>query len=361
MDHIHSFIMQSKPLYQGSVIVKQKSIYIGLMAIACVWISGCSETETQTANENPVIAIIEEDTAHMTDLELMAAMAMQQSGLAFDTVEGQQRFREIAPQLYETLIDFYAMKHAAIREGKMLSEEEIDQRFEAVRQQLIQAGQFQSLLDSLELDEAGFRESYAAQIGVQRLQQSILDEIDPTPTDREIDRVYAENRSAYRYPNLVRASHIFLALPAGADEEQRKRVESQALHIHSQVAEIPQETFASIARQYSQDASTRPLGGDLGYIQRNRSGIAEPLLDKIFELDEGEVSSVIGSDRGYHIFWVTAHEQPLEEARDDIRQQMIDQARNEHFKTRLQEAKESMDIYRMFDPETMTLFIEMNN
>jgi peptidyl-prolyl cis-trans isomerase SurA len=79
------------------------------------------------------------------------------------------------------------------------------------------------------------------------------------------------------------------------------------------------EDFAMLAKQYSQDESTKENGGDLGYFIK---GTHIPEFDnKAFELEKGSVSGAIRSDIGWHILKVTDKSPfpPFEKIKENIR------------------------------------------
>ena len=61
------------------------------------------------------------------------------------------------------------------------------------------------------------------------------------------------------------------------------------------------ETFASLARQYSEDVVTSAQGGSLGGVAASRLASTPGVLDAIATLRPGEVSRVIETSHGFHI------------------------------------------------------------
>mgnify|MGYP002863356917 CR=1 FL=1 len=65
------------------------------------------------------------------------------------------------------------------------------------------------------------------------------------------------------------------------------------------------ETFASLAKEYSDDSATKNDGGALGYINLNNLGTNyDELVNAAVKLKDGKYStSVITTDLGYHVIY----------------------------------------------------------
>ncbi len=103
----------------------------------------------------------------------------------------------------------------------------------------------------------------------------------------------------------VHARHILLAS------------EADASFVLEQLA--ANADFGRLANLYSRDAGTKPDGGDLGWFPRG--GLLFPEIESVaFELQPGEVSSIVTSDLGYHIIeTLEKAERPL--SPNDLRNQ----------------------------------------
>jgi parvulin-like peptidyl-prolyl isomerase len=58
--------------------------------------------------------------------------------------------------------------------------------------------------------------------------------------------------------------------------------------------------FATLANQVSQDASTRPAGGDLGWFPKGYLVVPE-VDEAAFALEQGGISGIVESSLGYHL------------------------------------------------------------
>jgi peptidyl-prolyl cis-trans isomerase SurA len=57
--------------------------------------------------------------------------------------------------------------------------------------------------------------------------------------------------------------------------------------------------FEELARRYSMDPGSAPLGGDLGFVQRGE--LVKPFEDAVYALKDGQVSGIVETRYGYHI------------------------------------------------------------
>ena len=100
------------------------------------------------------------------------------------------------------------------------------------------------------------------------------------------------NRVAESVP--ARAEHLHARHIVVATEEEARTILSQ-LQVGGD--------FISLARTYSQDISTRDLGGDLGFFPTGCADV-EGGRDTAFGLQPGQLSDVVPSELGFHIVQV---------------------------------------------------------
>lgn len=123
-------------------------------------------------------------------------------------------------------------------------------------------------------------------------------------SEEEIEAYYAEHEIEYRYE--YRVSQILVNTP---EEAERARTL------------LASRTFAWIANRYSVDANAK-RGGDLGYLTK---GNMIPALETVvFSMKPGDVSGVVQSDFGYHIFKLEdVREALVPIGLDDVREQIM--------------------------------------
>ncbi len=97
----------------------------------------------------------------------------------------------------------------------------------------------------------------------------------------------------------VHARHILFRVEKGAASDSATVQEMRAIRERA----IKGETFAELAKQYSEDEQTKPLGGDLGEV--TSKDITSDFADEIKALKVGEISEptkiAVGNSYGYQI------------------------------------------------------------
>ncbi|MCI0508773.1 peptidyl-prolyl cis-trans isomerase D [Chromohalobacter marismortui] len=117
--------------------------------------------------------------------------------------------------------------------------------------------------------------------------------------------------------------------------EERTREEAMARIKEAQRKLDEGKDFASVAAEYSDDATSADEGGDLGVIKRGFFGDA--FDNAAFSLKEGEVSSIVDGGDGLHLIKVTNIEFPsFDEQRDQLAEQVRLDNSSDAFNQRVQ-------------------------
>ncbi len=144
-------------------------------------------------------------------------------------------------------------------------------------------------------------------------------------SDPEIEDYYKRNLKAkFTYPDRVHARHLLVEVLNGATPEEKATAKAKAEGILKQAQ--AGADFAKLAKQYSEDTSSRLDGGDLGTFGRGQ--LIKPIDDAVFSMKPGE-SRLVETRFGFHVVKVDsfspAHTDTLNEARPKI----IEALRNE--------------------------------
>jgi peptidyl-prolyl cis-trans isomerase C len=161
-------------------------------------------------------------------------------------------------------------------------------------------------------------------------------------TDKDIEKYYNDNKKKFEHPELCRASHILISPdkteaatdPNGAKAKAKAKAEKLLKELKGGNAD-----FAAIAKANSSDTFSATKGGDLGFFKK---GVMVPPFDKAaFSMKPGEISDVVETQYGFHIIKVAERKDagttPLEEAKEEIRQILLQEQQkkysDEYFKS----------------------------
>ncbi|SDK90889.1 peptidyl-prolyl cis-trans isomerase D [Modicisalibacter muralis] len=155
-------------------------------------------------------------------------------------------------------------------------------------------------------------------------QAKIAEQIDVD--EQALRDAYAERQNSAE----PRVSHIMATF---GDERSRAEAEARLQEVRDRLA--AGESFAALAAEYSDDATTAESGGDLGIITRGFFG--EEFEEAAFSLDQGEVSNIVETDNGLHLLKVTEmNVPPFEEIRDELRDEAALAQAEDEFNERAQ-------------------------
>ena len=123
----------------------------------------------------------------------------------------------------------------------------------------------------------------------------------------------------------MRASHILIGVPQGADAVTKDAARKRAEGVLKQVK--AGKDFAALAKEHSQDPGSAVQGGDLGFFPRGQ--MVGPFDEAAFTLAPGAISDLVETQFGFHIIRVVekqaARTVPLEEVKPKLDEFLLNQ------------------------------------
>lgn len=170
-------------------------------------------------------------------------------------------------------------------------------------------------------------------------------------SDNAIETYYRRNRQSFYSPENVRLAHIFI--PKTDDEAENSSNAALLVDVAEKIKN-GETTFEQAVQDYSQDAQSKSIGGDIGWLtmdnQSARAGLGDAFVDAVVTMRAGEISGMLESNLGYHIVKVSVHndgrilnlDDPISPedsttVRDFIRQGLAQQEANNIMATALNE------------------------
>jgi peptidyl-prolyl cis-trans isomerase D len=150
--------------------------------------------------------------------------------------------------------------------------------------------------------------------------------------EAEISKYYDEHQAEFGTQEQRQASHILITVSAQAPDADKKAAKEKAMQVLQKLKQAP-ESFAALAKQYSQDPGSANNGGDLGMF--GRGAMVKPFEEAVYKLKVGEMTDLVQTDFGYHIIRLTAikpgKNQSLGEVKGFISQRMKIQKASDKF------------------------------
>jgi peptidyl-prolyl cis-trans isomerase SurA len=285
-----------------------------------------------------VAAVVGDNIILASEVEEKAAPLLTEANRITDPAKRTARATELRREVLDRLIDDELILQQAADLKLTISPEQVDQSIEEIkRQNNITDEQLREALRGQGMTMASYRSDLKKQLLRYRvLNISVGSRV--TISDDEVKTYY--DRHMKTGGNVqVRASHIFVAIPDGADAAvvKEKQDHAQKLLERAQGG----EDFAKLAKQFSDDAATRAEGGDLGSFGKDM--LPKAIEELVFNMKVGEVRGPVRADRGFHVIKLVERKEkgakPLSEVQDDIRIQLRQKEMEKQTKTYLAELR----------------------
>jgi peptidyl-prolyl cis-trans isomerase C len=242
-------------------------------------------------------------------------------------VPAEQRDR-ILREVLDQIVSYKLLIQESRTRKIAATDAEVDERIKEIQKQFPSEDAFKQMLTSRKTTLDQVRSDIRQDITVQKLiTNEIADKVAVKP--EQVTDFYAKNPDQFNQPERVRASHILIMVPKGADAAAKTAAQTKAADILKEVK--AGKDFAALATEHSQDPGSAKNGGDLGFFQQGQ--MVGPFNDVAFKLAPGSVSDLVETEFGFHIIKVaekqTARTVPLEEVRPKLEQYLERQNREQ--------------------------------
>jgi parvulin-like peptidyl-prolyl isomerase len=312
-----------------------------LVGVFLMVAAGCSPAEP-VANiepESKKVAVFEGGEVTLGEVQEFA----QQSGVGEISPDSPQ-YEALIAQIMPQLVDLEIAKAYAEEQGITVTEAEVNEEIETIKDQIAQQAQaqgqdvgreeaFDAALQQAGLTEEQLREQIREQLPIQEVQERVAG--DAGPSQEEVERFYEENRAAqFTTPESRCTRHILF------NKDQKE----QAEEVKAQLQDGGD--FAQLAQEFSQDPGSAEQGGDLGCLGQGET--VPNFEEAVFDAEQGEIVGPVETEFGYHVIEVTdvreESTQPLSEVETQIREQLTAEAQSEEFATWVEQQREQRDV-----------------
>ena len=241
-------------------------------------------------------------------------------------------YKLIRQEVLDQLVLEEVERQEAADRGITVSTEEIDVQEEQWLEDyyLSSITAMQEDFDRSGVTEADLRDEFYRILLEQKTMDSLKAEM--TVTDDEARALYEANKGSYTYPETRQLRQVVVADEAAAQS------------VKSRIADG--EDMGAIAREVSIDAATKPIGGRVDPVSKEK--FPKSVGDAAFSLPLSQVSEPIQSDLGWYVIRVDVinpgSNVSFDQARDELVNNEIQRRMIGRYKNYAEEVKAKYDI-----------------
>jgi parvulin-like peptidyl-prolyl isomerase len=244
---------------------------------------------------------------------------------------GSQEYLAIEQQILQNLVQRAELQQEAPGLGVSVTDAQVEKQLKQIKKRYFGGSEkrYKSELKRQCVTDAEVR----SDIRANALSDAIYKKVTTGAkvTDAEVKAYYDSHQSRYTQPQTRVVRHILVKTKALADR------------LYNQLK--AGADFATLAKKYSQDPGSKAQGGQLT-ISR---GQTVPEFDKVaFSLKTGELSKPVKTQFGWHIIRADkdatkSHSTPFAQVKEAIRQELVQQKRNERLQKWFDGVKKEFD------------------
>lgn len=301
-----------------------------VVTFVCVAVAGtgvgCRE-QAKPQQDPTVIATVDGEVISRATFEQELSRELQpMEGSPPRTPEQTEPFKQA---LLETMIERTLLLRAAREQNITVSQDEVDRQVLALASEY-PAESFDAALAQGQTTHADLERKTQQQLTIEKLFAThVYSRV--AVTEDQIRRFFDEHVEEFGEPEQVHAQQIVVK---GLDEA--KKLQSQL---------YAGKKFSDLARRYSLSPDAK-VGGDLGFFPRGVMPVE--FDDVVFRLGVGQVSEVVSTEFGFHLFKVLekkgARKRELSEVRGQIEQRLLAEMRERAQKEYVRSLKEKAKL-----------------
>ena len=261
-----------------------------------------------------IVVVVNNEIITQREVDIMLAPVYGQYRNMYKGEELIKMLEDVREKILKQLIEDRLIFSEAKKLNITIEEKEIDARIDEMRSKVGSERELENMLNEQNLTLNELRARYKEKIMIRKLvDQKVGAKIIITPL--EVKNYYNDNKDSFMQPEEIRLRSILVKPKKGQGGE------AASLELIRDLMKRLKEGcgFEGLAKEYS-DAPGTDESGLMGYVKK---GDLMPQIEEIvFNLKEGEITEIIQSPLGYHIFKVDERKirrmRELAEVRQDI-------------------------------------------
>lgn len=310
-----------------------KSISQSLCMIVLLTFFCALPSSARAVYDDGIIAVVNDAVITVRDLqEYWGVIYMSLLSSGYSELEIQEAMAYYETSGLQKLIDDKLMIDAAKQKELIIPQEAIDQRLERIQSHYDSRESFISDLIAQGMTLTDLRQKIQDQLRLQYIEDiAVRSKIFISP--RDVSLFYSQNPEQFQTPEQVDLKAIFI--PHGNSLEDAQQKAQAAYEYVKNLDPFPnkEQSFESIANNLSKFFP-------IGLISK---GETVPEIEKaVFNLAEGEISSIVELDDGFFIFYVNKKIPKKIQSLEKVKDQIYNFLFHQHFQKRRNEWLESL-------------------
>ena len=286
-----------------------------------------------------ILVVVNDEVITQRDVDMRVAPLFEQYKTMYETSELMEKFQQIYKSVLEQLINDKLVISEARRQGMEVTDKEIDEELSKVRKRFASDEEFYLTLDRQGISPEELKENYKSSLMARKLiDAEIGSKITVTPI--EIVGYYDKHKQEFMSPEMIKVRSILIKIKKDRGSEVSLSLAREILRRLRNG-----EDFAELAKIYS-DGLHASSGGDMGYVKKDE--MINRIDAVIFALKEGEISEILRTDLGFHIFKVEDKKETrlmnFDEVKNDIEKFLFNSEIQERLKEYIQQLRENAYI-----------------
>jgi parvulin-like peptidyl-prolyl isomerase len=276
---------------------------------------------------NKILAVVNDEVITQQELEEVLVPIYVQYQTMYRGQELEEKFAQAQKDMFNQLIEDRLLLQQAKKENIQVNDKEVEAKIEELKQRFPNPEQFMVALEQQGISLNKLEDLYREQLMIRELvNRQVRSRVVVDP--QQVTDYYQKHLEEFREPEAIKISNILI--------RTKDVTEATAKDEAEEVLKALKEggDFAQLAQEHSQGPNAKE-GGEMGFVSKGQ--LLKDIDEVIFKLNPGEISGLIKTNLGYHIFKVEEKRpssiKPLNEVRtqisDILYKQMFDQKFNE--------------------------------
>lgn len=298
--------------------------------IAAALLSGCKRPANKERligplASNVLIAVVNGSNLYAGPIEEIVQRSMAEYQVATGAeLTAEQLSRQRRQLINQLIMETIVRQRIAASDIVVSPEEFYNEYVDTVTNQFGTWEDYEEILAKNNVTTAQFARAVYDQLKLIKLVRKEMGVTDASEEDAR--QYYAAHSNEFDFAAEAALSHILIKARAEDDAATQSNNIKRLERVRAEIlAGLP---FAEAAKKYS-ECRTSSRGGFLGMIQEDNRGVPEFLHNPAFSLPVSNVSGVVESEHGYHLFYVTKRTPAYTARYDQIHAELL-QALNQH-------------------------------